>query len=282
MIRIVVDGAADMPDTWAEDYGIHVLPLHVRFGEEVFTQGPDFTRDDFYRLVNERRIIPKSSLPSIGQVKAFYEAIAQPGDTILSIHISSKLSGTYAAVTAAAAELADRFPIHVIDSAAGSAAQAFLAREARLRERAGATLQEIITHCEAISRRWTCVFTLQTLEYAHLSGRVNALQKWVAAALQVNPVIVLNDGLLQVAEQVRTRQRALARVIERAKQQAGDRLVNCAVVHAADPETAQALYRRLQDCLNIQLGVITDLSVVVAANLGPGAIGLFAYPLEQE
>jgi DegV family protein with EDD domain len=282
MLRIVTDGAADMPVEWETLYQINILPLHIHFGSETYTQGPGFTREDFYRLVKEKRVIPKTSLPSIGQVIAYYQSIAQKGDTILSIHISSKLSGTFSTVETAACELADEFKIIVFDSGAGSVAQAFLAREARCLEHAGASIQEIMRRLERIREQWTLFFTLDTLEYAYLSGRISAMQSLIGAALQVKPIIVLREGLLDITGRVRTRRRALEQVIHRVQARIDGRLVNLAVVHAADPATAQQMLKNLKQQLKCKIALITELAIPVAANLGPGAIGIVAYPVEEE
>jgi DegV family protein with EDD domain len=282
MIRIVTDGAADMPTDWVDTYKIDVLPLNVNFGTETYTQGPDFTRGDFYRLVKEKQIIPKTSLPSIGQVTAYYQSIAQKGDTILSIHISSKLSGTYATVVAAARELAGEFNIFVFDSGAGSVAQAFMAREARRLDQAGASIQEILHRLEWIREQLTVIFTLETLEYAYLGGRINAMQKLLGSALQLKPIILLREGVLDIVGKVRTRQRSLEHVVQKVQERINGRTTYLAVVHAADPDTARQMLEQLSKCLKIKEALITDLAIPVAANLGPGAIGIVAYPVEEE
>ena len=282
MLRIVLDGAADLPQNWEHEYDLHILPLRVQFGDETYTQGDHFTNRDFYRLVREKKIIPKTSLPSIGQVAEFYRGIAQPGDTILSIHVTAKLSGTFATVKSAARELEDKFRVIVFDSAAGSVAQAFLAREARLLERAGASLEVIMARLEFIRSQTQIIFTLDTLEFAVLSGRINAIQSLFASALQVKPIIVLCEGMLDIAEKVRTRRRALDRVVERLVERLGSQPINLAVVHAEDPTTAQEMLKKVTCLLNAREAYLTDLSIPVAANLGPGAIGIIAYPLEEE
>lgn len=282
MLRIVVDGAADLPLDWECQYDIHILPLYVNFGDKSFIQGPDFTKDDFYQMVRETRIIPKTSLPPIGAIKDFYHSIAQAGDTILSIHVSSKLSGTFQTVQSAASEMAQEYKIMVFDSLAGSAAQAFLAREARALDCAGAGAAEIMRRLEYIRQNIQIIFTLDTLEYGYLSGRINALQNLVGSAFKVKPIIVLRDGLLDIGDRVRTRQRALDYVIQRVCERIGQRLVNIAVVHAADPQTAQDMLATVRGLLNIKEAVLTDLSIPVAAHLGPGAIGVVAYPVEEE
>ena len=280
MLQIVTDGAVDMPPEWEQKYGIHILPLNINFGERTYTQGQGFTRNDFYRLVQEKRMIPKTSLPSIGQVQEFLRSIANPGDTILSIHISSKLSGTFSTVETAARELSGEFKVFVFDSLAGSAAQAFMAREARLFERAGAAMPEILARLEKIRARINITFTLDTLEYAYMSGRINALQSLVASALKVKPIIELREGLLEITDKVRTRHRALEHVVQKLRERVGSQRINAAVIHAADPEMGQSLFQEVCSRLNIAEAVLTELSIPIAANLGPRAIGVVAYPVE--
>jgi DegV family protein with EDD domain len=278
MLQIVTDGAVDMPPEWERAFGIHVLPLNINFGNQTYVQGAGFTRDDFYRMVQERRMIPKTSLPSIGQVQTFLRSIANPGDTILSIHISSRLSGTFSTVETAARELSDEFKIFVFDSLAGSAAQAFMAREARRLERAGAVMPDIMARLEKIRQGISITFTLDTLEYAYLSGRVNALQSLVAAALKVKPIIELREGLLDITDKVRTRHRALEQVVQKLCDRVGRQPINAAIIHAADPEMGRSLYEAVCQRLNVSEAILTELSIPIAANLGPRAIGVVAYP----
>lgn len=282
MLRIITDGAADMPSEWEEKYGIHILPLHINFGEEGYTQGPNFTRADFYRMVAEKRMIPKTSLPSIGQIKAFIRSVAQKGDTILSINISGKLSGTFSTVETAARELTDEFKVIVFDSLAGSVAQGFMAREARQMEQAGAAIADILHRLEVIREQITITFTLDTLEYARLSGRINALQSLFASALNLKPIITLNDGLLEMTDKVRTRQRSLEQVIQNLARLVGSTPMNLAVAHAQDPQTAHKMLQEICSRLNIKESFVTDVSIPIAANLGPGAIGVIAYPFAEE
>jgi DegV family protein with EDD domain len=182
----------------------------------------------------------------------------------------------------AARELAGEYKIIVFDSLAGSAAQAFLAREARKMDLNGGSLPEIIDRLEWIRQRIAIIFTIDTLEYAYLSGRINALQSMISTALQLKPIIVLRDGLLDVADKVRTRQRSLDHVLHKMHDRFENCPVNIAVVHAADPQTAQALLKQAKGVFNVKEAILTELSIPVAANLGPGAIGLVAYPMEEE
>ncbi|MEN6410370.1 MAG: DegV family protein [Anaerolineaceae bacterium] len=282
MLRIVTDSSADMPVGWEKTFGIDILPMRILFGERTFFQGVDLSIDQFYRMVHQHRIIPRTTLPSPQQLVDFYHAIAEKGDHILSIHVASKMSGTFNVVQSVARDLAEQYTIYPFDSGSGSAVLAYMCREARLRERDGAGIQEIVRRLEAIRRRVTVVFTLDTLDFAHMSGRVNALQAAVSSMLQIKPIVVLRDGLMVMADKVRTRKHSLERVMEMVRQRVGDRRVNIAVVHAQDPETAQSLLQQIRQRLNVQDLILTELSISVAANLGPGTVGIVAYPVEED
>lgn len=282
MIHIVTDGSVDMPEEWAAKYSIHILPLMVRFGEKIYTSGVDIHPGNFYQLVRQNGIIPKTSLPSPGQIVDFYRSIAKKGEEILSIHLSSKLSGTYSAVLLAAREVEKEFRIVTFDSHAGSAALGFMCRDARLMEEAGYSLQKIIKRLENIKDRLTVIFTLDTLEFARLNGRVNAVQSLFGSILRIKPIIFLKDGLLEMGDKVRTRSGSIQHVLDHVKHRLGRTAVNIAVVHAGDPASAIDLVKRVKEELNYREVVLTDLAIPVAANLGPGAIGIIAYPVEEE
>jgi DegV family protein with EDD domain len=281
MLKIVTDGAVDMPAEWQQEYEINILPLRVSFGEKTYTAGLDLSLNDFYALVKRTRMIPKTSLPSLGQVADFYRSIANRGDEILSVHIASKLSGTFATVTAAAQELASEFHIYPFDSGAGSAAMGFMCREARRLARAGGNPEQILARLGRMRDQVAVYFTLDNVEFAYLNGRINALQNALSSLLKVKPIIVLRDGLLEMAGRVRTRQRAIEQVLESVRERIGDHPATIAVVHAADPEAAKAILERLRGMVNIKEAVITDLAIPVAANLGPGTIGIVAYTEDE-
>jgi DegV family protein with EDD domain len=277
MLRIVTDGGADMPEGWEEKYQIEVLPLRIRFGDRTYTQGEDIDKNNFYQIVAQNGTIPKTSLPSPGQVLDFYRSISQPGDEILSIHIGDKLSGTFSVVRMAAEEAGDQVKVHTFDSSAGSAILGFMCREARLLDRQGCSIKDILNRLEEIRRRVVVVFTLETLEYARMNGRVNALQSAVSSMLKVKPIIVLRDGLLGMGERVRTRRRSIERVIELVKERIGDREAMMAIVHANDVETANLMVEKVRSVFYLKELVMSELSIPVAANLGPGTIGIAAY-----
>ncbi|HWQ04189.1 MAG TPA: DegV family protein [Longilinea sp.] len=281
MLQIVTDGSADMPSSWLEQYQIHIMPLMVRFGEKTYVQGVDLTNEDFYQMVNDQQVIPKSSLPSPDQVKDFYRSIARRGENILSIHLSSKLSGTFNAFQLAARELVNEYQIYLVDSGAGSAGLGFMCREARRMWQAGIPIEGILNRMESVRNQLAITFTVDSLVFAHMSGRVNTLQKAIASLLNIKPIIVLRDGLLEMTDKVRTRHRSLDRIIDIVSERIGKQRVDLAVVHAADPAMAAEILEKARKVFNVRDFILTDLSIPVAANLGPGTIGIVAYPVNE-
>jgi DegV family protein with EDD domain len=203
-----------MPQDWQSKYQIEIIPILIHFENKVFLQGIDMSNDEFYHLAESTGVIPKTSQPSPQQFVDFYTQIAQVGDTIISLHVTSKLSGTYNSAVVAAQELKNKLNIIPFDSGSGSAALGFMCKEARQLEQAGATIQTIINRLEEIRRNVSIVLTLDTLEYARRSGRVNALQATIASLINIKPVIILKDGMLEMKEKVRTRHRAIDRVVK--------------------------------------------------------------------
>ena len=281
MLKIVTDGAADMPPEWEKEFDIQVIPINIQFGEKTYLQYVDLDNAGFYKLVDETKKIPKTSQPSPHQFTEFYKKIAQKGDKILSIHVTSKLSGTYASAVQAAEEVKDLFQVFPVDSMVGSVAIGLMCREARKMDRAGKSPEEIVKTLIGIRERIRALFTLDTLEYAKLSGRVGALQAAMASIMNVKPIAILKDGVLNIVERVRTRKASIARIIEMAEVEFGMTPVYLGVLQANDRLSGEALLAEAKKHFNV-IGepVLTDLSISVAANLGPGTVGLVLYPVE--
>ena len=280
MLRIVTDGAADIPMGWEEEYGIDVIPINILFGEKTYLQDIDLDSAGFYDLVDQTRKIPKTSQPSPHQFTEFYKRIAQNGDTILSIHVTSKLSGTYASAVAASEELRNIMKVVPFDSAGGSLGLGLMCREARKMDRAGKSVELIVRYLEGVRDRIRIILTLDTLEYARMSGRVGTLSAALASILYVKPIAVLNHGVVDMVEKVRTRKAALARVIDMAVAEFGDQPVYLGIVHARDIVSGTSLMEEARKRFNCKETLLTDLAISLAANFGPGTVGLVLYPVE--
>ena len=281
MLRIVTDGAADILPAWEKEFDIHVIPINVHFGEKTYIQNVELNFDQFYKMVDEKsNPFPKTSQPSPHQFVEFYKNNFETGDTILSIHITSKLSGTYASAVSAAEELKGTYNIVTFDSLGGSLGTGFMCRAARLMEREGKSVDEIIRQLESIRDQVHVILTLDTLEYARRSGRVGTLSAAMASILNVKPIALLQNGLVNMVEKVRTRKTALERVLSLGKETVGDKPVHLGVVHARDIESARALLEEAKKHFNFKSEVMTDLSISLAINFGPGTVGLVLFPAE--
>ena len=281
MLRIVTDGAADFPVGWEDEFDVQIIPINIHFGEETFLQYIEMDLEAFYNKVATGSVFPKTSQPSPHQFSEFYRTVAKEGDTILSIHVTSKLSGTYASAVSAAAELRGKYNVVPFDSAGGSLGIAFLCRAARQMEKNGKSVEEIVAYLEGVREKIQIILTLDNLEYARRSGRVGTLSAALASLLNVKPIAVLKDGVLNMVEKVRTRKASLDRVVAMGKESFGDQPVHLGVVHARDPESAMILSDEAKKLFNYKDVVQSDLSVSLAINLGPGTVGLVLYPADE-
>lgn len=280
MLRIVTDSTADMPAGWEQEYDINFIPINILFGEKTYLQNVDLDSEGFYKLVDESKKIPKTSQPSPHQFSEFYKKIAAKGDTILSVHVTSKLSGTYASAVAAAEEVKNDFRVIPVDSGGGSMGLGLMCREARKLDRAGKSVEQIVKYLEGIRDRILIVLTLDTLEYARMSGRVGTLSAALASVLNVKPIAVLKDGLVNMVEKVRTRKAALERVLNMAEKEFGRQSVYLGILHARDLEAGKSLMAEAKKRFNFKDVNLLDLSISLAANFGPGTVGLVLYPAE--
>ena len=280
MLRIVTDGAADLPDEWLKEFAIDVCPVNIHFGDKTYLQGVELSNEDFYQLVDQTKKIPKTSQPSPHQFIELYKKVALPGDTILSIHITSKLSGTFASAVAAGRDLTDTYNVIPFDSATGSMAIGFMCREARRMDRDGQSLNTILNRLEIMRKNSRICLTLDTLAYARMSGRVGTMQAALASALNVKPVAVLKDGLINMTEKVRTRKASIDRLVELAQEYVGNKTATMAILHARDPKAGQELMEKTHKVINVEETYLIDMSISLAANFGPGTVGIAVFATE--
>lgn len=282
MLRIVMDSAGDLPVEWISQYEIDVIPINVHMGNEVFLEGIDLTVDQFYNWVKETGKVPKTSQPSPQQCINFYREIAQPGDEVLSIHLTSKLSGTYESAVLAARELEnDPFKVIPFDTLSGTGIQGYMCRDAREMDRQGASMEQILERLRQIRDNTQVIFTVDSLDFAQKSGRVQLFESLLASILKIKPVIILKEGTLAVANKVRTRKASLDFILQEMSKRMGEKLINAAIMHANDLATALEISEKVEKLLNVKNLFVEELSVAIATHLGPGTVGIVAYPVEE-
>jgi DegV family protein with EDD domain len=279
MIGLVTDSTCDLPEGSLTALGVRVVPMNIRFGSREFLEGETLDYGEFYKLVDQLGIVPKTSQPAPGRFAEVYRQLAADGaDVILSLHITGKLSGTVQSATLAAAMVRDQVDVRVFDSLAGSAGMGFMILEAAGMIERGLGPEAILGRWAEIRDSLSIAFMMDNLRYARMSGRVGALQSALASMLQVKPIVKLRQGSLELAERVRTRRAAMSRLLDQAAEEFGQNPVNLAVVHAEALAAAAGLLDEAQVRLHCSQVFVARLAPSLVANLGPGTLGLVAYP----
>jgi DegV family protein with EDD domain len=276
-VAIVTDSTADLPSELARTRSITIVPLTLNFEGQSLLDGVDITPADFYRRLPSATTHPTTSQPSAGRFAETYSALLKDHDSIVSVHISEKLSGTYASARQGA-DLTDPSRVHVIDSELASMSLGLLTLAASQLAAQGADAKAIETKVLAMRDQVQTYFSVATLEFLRRGGRIGRASALLGSVLQVKPVLCIRDGLVTPLERVRTFDRALQRVIELVR--AVDRGKGvCAIVGHADAEdAAERVARELEPIAETLM--IQPLGPVVGAHAGPGVVGVGCYPAD--
>ena len=284
-MRIVIDGAGDLPATWVEKLDIAVVPINIMFGAEQFLSGVTMDHDAFYARVEavDDSNFPKTSQPTPYQMEEAYRTILATGERqILTITVSEKLSGTYASAVAAANALNDEAEIHVFDSGAGSAVQGWMAVEAARMAATGAGFDAILARLEQMRASALVYFLIDSLDFAVKGGRVSFIRSTVASLLNIKPIMTVEDGVIVEGGRVRTYRKALNFIVQSTRDAVEDAPVQLAVMHADRAEAGKSLLDMACAALNVHEHFLMELAISVAVNLGPGALGLIAIPVAPD
>jgi DegV family protein with EDD domain len=280
MIKIVTDSTCDLPASMIEEHDITVVPINIQFGSKTYAEGVTIDQSTFYKMIEETGIFPTTSQPSVGEFTQVYRRLAKDADSILSIHVTGKLSGTCQSAEMAKREVAEEVEVHVFDTLGGSSGMGFMCVEAARLIQAGKSVEEILSRLEVMRERINIFLTMNTLEYVRRSGRVGALKFAFGSILNMKPVVVLEEGLLEAKENLRSRKKALARLLELTEEAVGtSKPINLAVIHAEAPEVAEEMLERAKGIFNCQETFVDDLAISLAVQFGPGTVGLVSYPV---
>jgi len=270
-VRVVTDSACDLPQDLVDQYGIEIVPLTIRFGDEELVDRKELGTGEFWRRLAASPVLPETSAPSAGAFEEVFRRLADDGaDGIVCINLSSRLSATMQAAQVAAKAVDQDCPVEVIDSLQVSMALGSLCLTAAQRADAGADLESI--PAEGLDRRnRTRLFgTLDTLEYLRKGGRVGAAQALLGSMLSIKPVLTVSDGVVAEAGKVRTRSKALRHVVE--KLQPGQ-FENVCVLHGDAPDLEEFL-DLLAPIVPREEIVIGQIGPVIGTHAGPRTIGI--------
>ncbi|MBI4285618.1 MAG: DegV family protein [Chloroflexi bacterium] len=269
-IRIVTDSSADLPAKLAKDLGITVVPLYVRFGEKVYRDRVDITEDEFYQRLARDPVHPSTIQPSPQDFATAYQKLQGEADGIVSIHISSKLSGTYNSAAQAKEEVGKKCPIEVVDSGVLSMALGFIVLAAARTAKAGGKLADVVAEVKTVMPAVHLLGLLDTLKYVLLGGRIGKAKALVGSILNVKPVLTLRDGEVMPAGQVRSRTKGIERLFDFAKGVAN--VEETAVMYNTTPDEAQVLSERLGKTLGPERIIIARIGPMLGVHMGPGAL----------
>jgi DegV family protein with EDD domain len=281
MIHIITDSTVDMPSDWMEKYNIHIIPMNIIFGARTYLDGIDVSNKNFYDMVEQTGIIPKTACPAPGQWCALIRKIARAGDDILTLHISGKLSGSYNSAKIAVQVLKDEFNEVPFDSLSGSTSLGYMYREARELDRRGAKFDTILKRLDFIRKNLFICFTLDSLDFARVSGRYNALKNALASLIKIKPIVYLQaDGTLKVEGISRTLMNGANEMADAVRDRFGSRLLNFGIMYARDPEPAVNFWKNFKNNINFKEWIMMDIGITIASHIGPGSVGLMVYPVE--
>jgi DegV family protein with EDD domain len=263
---VVTDSTADLPEEWRTRYGIAVVPLKVIFGNETFRDRVDITDDEFFRRLATATKLPTTSAPSPGEFADVYRKLAEDHDGCISIHLGAQLSATVQAAQIGA-QAVEGFKVNVIDSGTVTMPIAFLckvAAESDTLEQATAAVDERVPKCRVLA-------LLDTLRYLEMGGRLSRAQAVIGTMLDLKPLLLVADREIKPVERVRTRSRAITRMVEFLR---GELPVeHVAVMHAQARDEAETIAAGLRQELPDQEIVIGEIGAVLGTHTGPRALG---------
>ena len=270
-IKIVTDSTCDLPQDLLQKFGIKLVPLYINFGDQGYLDGEELTRQEFYQRLPECDPLPTTATPGVDAFKQVYEDLADSGASeILSIHISISLSATVAVARTAANET-KKVPVTVLDSQQLSLGTGFLVLSAAKAAAEGKSMDEIVSMLNEQTSRTYVIAALDTLEYLKRSGRMNAVVARLGSVLKIKPILIMHDGE-PTGERVRTRERALARLIEFISELGP--LEQLALVHTNAAQEAKELFQRSKHLFaNQEEPLSVDVTPVLGTNIGPGVVG---------
>ena len=272
-VRVVTDSTSDITVETAGDLGVTVVPQNVHFGARSFEDNVTITPDEFYSMLSASPELPKTSQASPGRFKEVYDELGRDADGIVSIHISSKISGTYNSALQGADATSAACPVNVVDSGQASMGLGLVVMEAARAAMRGASQPEVALAAITAARRAQCLCLFETLEYLQKGGRIGRAQALAGSLLKIKPMIIVRDGEVHPLGRARTFPKALAMLKESVRGFAP--IDSLAVMHSTTPEVASEVADDLRDMLpEGSEPLVTRFGPALGVHAGPGAIGV--------
>lgn len=275
---VVTDSTTYLPQKLREQLHIEMCPLNVIFGTESYQEELEMTAADFYEKVKQAPELPKTSQPAIGLIVDTYQKLADQGyEAVISVHLSSGISGTYQA-SITAGEMVEGIKVYSFDSEISCMPQGFYAIEAARMAQQGNTPEEIMERLNDMKKSMRAYLMVDDLSHLQRGGRLNGAQALIGSLLQVKPILHFKDKIIVPFEKIRTYKKAVKRILELFDEVAKTGVpIKASVIHANRLETVEELKRQIQDQYpNVEID-ISYFGAVIGTHLGEGAIGLGWY-----
>ena len=269
-IQVITDSTSDMPEGLANELGIRVVPIYLRFGDKTYRDGVDITKDEFYSMLNSSAVHPATSQPNPEDFTSVYKEYCDDAEGIVSIHISSKISGTYNSATMAKNTLKSQCPIEIIDSKFNSAGLGLVVAAAARAAKNNSDLAEVVNEANRAVREVRMYGMFQTMKYLARSGRVN---KTIAAAsriLNVMPLLTFHDGEIVRAGLVRAISKGMDKIYDFVKNNTP--IKELTIVHSQVPDHASRLKMRLAEFIQEEIISTAELGAGLGVHGGPGVL----------
>ncbi|MBS4190248.1 DegV family protein [Bacillus sp. FJAT-49705] len=272
-LAVVTDSTSYIPKNLRDKLNIHMIPLSVIFGNETYKEEVDITASEFYKEVKHKEL-PTTSQPPVGQFVELFNKLSEDYDAVISIHLSSGISGTYqGAVTASG--MTDKIKVYPFDSEISCMAQGFYVLEAAEMAAAGKSIQEIMARLEEIKKSIRAYFMVDDLSHLERGGRLSSAQALIGSLLQVKPLLHFADKMIVPFEKIRTSKKAMKRIVDLLEEdvQSGE-LYRAVIIHANREEEAKEWAAELEARFpNVEF-MISYFGPVIGTHLGEGAMGL--------
>lgn len=272
-VRVVTDSACDIPPALADQHGIIVVPLSVRFGDEEFVDRRDLSPEEFWSRVARSPVLPETAAPSPGAFEAAYrEAAAAGASGVVAVLLSSDLSATYQAAELAARAVADVLPVRVIDSRSLTSGEGSIALAAARAAAEGKSVDEVAAVAEEMVSRTRVYAALDTLENLKKGGRIGGAQAMIGSMLSIKPIIELSTGKVEQESKQRTRTKSLRYLADKVK--AHERVENLSVMHGDAPDIEAFLDMLGAAGYDRDAILVGDMGAVIGAHAGPRVVGV--------
>ena len=273
---IVTDSTAWIPREFIDQYNITVAPQVLIWGEETLNDGVDIQPQEFYARIKTAKVMPTTSQVPIVTMQNIFEGLLDKGFDVLGVFISSKLSGTMqSAIQGREALSKGQDKVHIVDSQSTAMAMGFQVLAAARAVADGASVVDAMAVAEKARDHTGVYFAVETLEFLHRGGRIGGAARLIGTALNMKPVLAVVDGRVEAIERIRTKGKAIDRVLELvAEKTNGQSPIRIATLHANAPEEARDLLDRATKELNAAESLFSEVSPVVGNHAGPWVVGL--------